>query len=85
MVHWRASVNRLLKNGNSITGADAKPKNISLRLDDVNNYYSMDMILKFRKVTKILIMYLIWLVTWGYGFIENNKLSAQSVLLIQIY
>ena len=79
-------VNRLLKNGNSITGADIKPKEYWFQdFDDVNNYYSMDMrdIENCRKVTQnIDYVFNMACNMGGMGFIENNKAECMQSVLI---
>ena len=64
-------VKKLLEHKNSIVAVDIKPKEYWFQdYENVNNHYSTDMkeINNCRKVTKILIMFLTWLVIWWHRF-----------------
>ena len=63
-------VKKLLENKNLITAVDIKPKEYWFQdYENAINHYSTDMKENnCRKVSKILIMFLIWPAIWGDGF-----------------
>tara|TARA_B100000700_G_C15004641_1_gene837936 strand:- start:256 stop:1266 length:1011 start_codon:yes stop_codon:yes gene_type:complete len=79
-------IKKLLKNGNSITATDIKPREYWFQdFENVNNYYSTDMKIfdNCKKLTKnIDYIFNMACNMGGMGFIENNKAECMQSVLI---